>query len=210
MTIHVVGTFPIGGINLAASTALSLGGPILGEVDAMMASLGLTAADLSIQFNASINVQLQFALQLENPFVTIEMTLASLANISASLSASLGLSIPTPQIAAQLASAAVSAAAFGLQLGLLQAVIAAALAAKLPFVDFIADLATHLAAGPVVVASWGFAASPEPLEVVGTELDVLFSSGIGSILPTDNVYGVLLVTSSPSASAAIAATLLVT
>lgn len=212
MPLHVVGSFPLGSINIAADLAVTVTAPVLAQLDLMLFGpfgLGGTAADLALTFNASIDASLQISLGLKNPAQVIQNTLAQLAQIQSALTAAANISVPTIQISAQLAANIATQAAVGVKLAGVQAQIAAALAVKSPVVDLISSLSASLSAGPIVVASWGYAAAPDFLVNIGAEIDTAFSSGIGGILPTDTVYGVLLVTKDVSASAAISATLLV-
>lgn len=212
MTFHLVGSVPLGGFNVAANASIGALAPALAQFDLMLYGpngLGATAADLALSFNASIDVTLGLGLQVQNPLVNIQLTLSALAQVQAALTASLNISIPTIQITAQLQANASLQAALGVQLGGIQALIAAALAVKLPAVDFLTSLTANLSAGPVVIGSWGFADPPDTLFNTGAEIEAAFAGGIGGILPTDAVYGVLIVTNSVSASTAISATLLV-
>lgn len=210
MAVHVVGSFPLGGINIAANASVALLSSLTAELDLMLFGsfgLGSFGADLSLAFNASIEASLQ--LGAINPLAQIQLTLSALAQIEASFSAAINIGIPTLQITAQISANIALQASLGLRLGGIQALIAAALAVKLPAVDFLAGLAANLSAGPVVVASWGFTSAPDTLANTGTQIDSLFHGGVGGIAAHDPVYGVLLVTKSPSASVGISATLLV-
>ena len=212
MTFHVVGSFPLGGIHTAANASAVILGPVLGELDLLLFGqfgLGPLSADTFLQFNAAATANIQLALQLSNPFDVIQRTLAAMAQVQASLSAAASLSLPNLQIAGLAAANAALQASFGVKLGGIQAQIAAALAIKAPAVDFLAQLSANLALGPVVVGSWGFANPPTSLTITGSEISAAFSSGLPGIAPGEAVYGVLLVTKVPSASAGISATLLV-
>jgi hypothetical protein len=213
MALHLVGSLPVGSINIAASSSVDLIGPLLAQFDTMLFGsfgLGSVGADLSLQLQASLSANLNIGLQFANPLLNIEMTLSALANIQAALSAAASISLPTLQISAQLSANASLAAVLGLKLGGIQALISAAMAIKLPAVDFLASLTSNLGVGPVVCASWGFTDPPDTLANTGAEIAAAFGSGYGGIGATEPVYGVLLVTASPSASVGISATLLVT
>lgn len=198
MTVHLVGSFPIGGVNIAAQGAVGLIGPLIAELDLMLAfGLGPIEADLAIQLNAALTAQIQLT---NNPLAAIQAVLSAAASISASFA--------LPGISANISANASIAAALSLKLGGLQAIIAAALAVKIPAVDFLAALAANLSAGPVVVASWGFADPPATLATTGVQIQSLFTAGLPGILPFEPVYGVLITTKVPSASAALSATLL--
>jgi hypothetical protein len=187
--------------------------PLTAQLDVMLFGafgLGSVSADLALTFNASIDASLQIALNIQNPLVNIQLLLSAIANVQASLSAAFSIpQVPTAQLAAQISANAAFQGAIGAKLSGIQAVISAALAVKLPAIDFLASLTANLSAGPVVVASWGFANPPDTLVNTGAQIDALFSGGVGGIAANDTVYGVLVLTKSPSASAAISATLLV-
>ena len=212
MSFHVVGSLPLGGINIAANASVAILGSLTAELDLMLFGsfgLGTFGAQLSLLFDAHVSAALSIGLQFTNPLEAIELTLSALVNIQASLSAALNLPIPSIQVSAQLSANASITAALGLQLGGIQLLIAAALAVKLPAIDFLASLTASLAAGPVVVASWGFADAPDLMINTGSEIFTAFSSGFGGLLPTDHVSGVMLITKTPSASVAISSILLV-
>ena len=213
MPLHTVGTLSLLDINIAAAGALTITTPLLAQLDLMLFGsfgLGSTAASLSLSFNASIDASLQLGLGLQNPLQTIQLTLSALAQIESALLSAANISVPTIQISSQISANIATQAAIGAQLAGVQAQIAAALAVKNPAVDFISSLTANLSTGAsVVVASWGYAAPPDSLAAIGADIDAAFSSGIGGLLPSDSVYGVLLVTKDVSASSAISATLLV-
>lgn len=213
MSLTVVGSFPLGAINIAAAGSVGITAPVLGQFDALLFGsfgLGGLQSDVALQLNGALQAQLQLGLSIANPLKTIQDTLTGLAGIAASLTAALALPIPSVQLTASLSASAAISATLAAKLGGIQALMAAAINVKLPAVDFIASLAANLAAGPVVVASWGYIGPTTTLAQAGVDINAAFSTGLGGLVPGDTVYGVLLVTKSVSASAALAATIKVT
>lgn len=210
MSLTVVGSYPLGSINLAASGAVGVLAPVLSQLDALLfgpIGLGSLQSELSAQLNGALQSQLALSASIADPLSIIRNTLANVASIQASLTAALSLPVPSSNLGLQLSASASVSAALAVKVGGLQNLLSAAINAKVPAADFIAALAANLSAGPVVVASWGYATSPGSLHQAGLDINAAFTTGVGGILPTDTVYGVLLVTKQPSASAAIAATM---
>lgn len=204
MSVAVIGSYPLGAINVAASGAVTTALPLLSQLDLLISGsfgLGALLGDIALQFNASVAISLQ--LSISNPFDAIAAQLSALLSVYASLQASLSISIPTVALSANLSISA----ALSLKLGGIQAYIQAALAIKIPAVNFFASLQAALSAGPVVLLSIGFD-SADTLIGAGGQIQSLFTAGVGGILPGEQVYGVVLITKTPSAAAAMQATLL--
>ena len=179
--------------------------PLLAGFDLVLTGsfgLGALLGDLSAQLNASLSIQLEIGLQISDPFGAISAQLSALLQVQADLEAALALGLPSISASFSLslsASASISAA-LGLQIGGIQLLISASLALKIPIVALLASLE----AGPVDLLSVGFTGGPDVLSTVGTQLNTLANSdAIGTLLPTDQVYGVILLTKVPSASVAI-------
>lgn len=203
MTVSVIAALPVGGINIAAASSASIGTSLIGQLDlALFGSFGLgsISSDLSLQFSAAIDAEVQIGLQVSDPTAA----LLALANLLASLS--IGLPTINLQANAALSANIASAAAISAQLGGINALIEAATAAKAPAVSLFSNIAAAVTAGPlflVNVTETGVGG----LAQAGADLATLFSSGIvsggDSIAPGDPVYGVVLLTSSPSVFAAL-------
>lgn len=200
MALNIIGTLPLGSINLTAGAVVNILPPMLASFDAaLFGSLGLGAmeADLSFQFNAA----LQATIALSNPFDAIAASLIALVQVQANLAAMLSLGLPainlnaSVNISANVGLMAVLAA----KLGGLQALISAALSVKLPVIDLLAQL--NIGAS-CVLASFGFA-GVDTLASAGASINSYFSTGFEGILPGDQVYGVIILTKSPSASVAL-------
>lgn len=219
MSVVVIGSFPLGGINLAANGSVSLAGPALKQLDLALTSpfgLGSIVGDLRGQLQAALSaqktlaasliVQVGFAAQLKAT-LSLQAQLAALIKAQASLTFALS-SLPALnlQITGSIAAAAALSAKLAVRVSGIKSLVSAGLSAKIQAVDFFADLSAQLSAGPVVLLSIGNAGS-NTLASAGSELDTLFSSGVGGIAPGDTVYGLVLVTKSASAWAAISATM---
>ncbi len=200
MALTIIGTLPLGGINLTAGAVVSILPPILASFDAMLfGTLGLGAleADLSFQLNAAI----QATIQLSNPFAAILAALQGLAQVGAQLSAMLSLGLPAINLNASVNISA-NVGLMGLlaaKLGGLQLLISAAISVKSPIVDLLAGL--NIGAS-CVLASFGYV-TPDTLSSAGASINGFFQTGFEGILPGDSVFGVIILTKSPSASVAL-------
>ena len=200
MALNVIGTLPLGGINLTAGAIVSILPPMLASFDAaLFGTLGLGAleADLSFQLNAAI----QANIQLSNPLAAILAALNGLAQVGAQLNAMLSLGIPAINLNASVNIGA-NVGLMGLlaaKLGGLQVLISAALQVKAPIIDLLAGL--NIGAS-CVLASFGFS-SPDTLSTAGLSINSYFQTGFEGILPFDQVYGVIILTKQPSASVAL-------
>ena len=207
MALTIIGTLPLGSINIAAGTAVTLLGPLLGQFDAMLfgtVGLGALELDLSIQFNAVIQANIALA----NPFAAIQAALQALLTIQLSIGAMVAGGLPALNLN-MMASIGVNLGLIGFlgaKLAGLQLMISAAINAKLPVIDFLAGL--NIGAS-CVLASFGFASS-DTLSSAGTSINSFFQTGFEGIAPGDTVYGVIILTKSPSASVALSGMILTT
>lgn len=212
MSLNFVGSFPIGAINVAASGAVALVAPLFAELDlALFGAFGLgpLQADLRLQFKAALDAEVSLGIQISDPFASLQ----ALANLLASLQ--LGLPTIALQATAALSANLAISAALAAKLGGIQALIEAALAVKAPAIQFMAALQAALSAGPVDLLSFGIDSSGNPvgtdtLALVGSAVQAQFSAGLPGgtpILPGDPVFGIILVTKTPGARAALMATL---
>jgi hypothetical protein len=209
VSVVVVGSYPLGGINVAANTSLVLMAPALAQLDlALTGSFGLGAlqSDIAAQFDAAMAAQVSLGLQVSNPLDALKQALEAAIAIQASIVATIALGIPaaSQEIGVSISASAAISASLAARLGGIQALITGALSVKLPAANFLGELAGNLSVGPVVLLSFS---APDTLSSVGAELDALFGAGITGIAPFDEVYGVVLVTKAPSAWAAMQATL---
>lgn len=209
MSTVLVGSYPLGAINVGLSGVVTAVVPLLAQVDLMLTGafgLGSLLADLSAQLNAALTAQIQLSLQVSNPFAALEAQLQAILQIQAGIAATLALGLPSISLTltASLSASVAISATLALRVGGLQALISLALSIKLPLISLLASL--NLSAGPFVLLSVGFAA-PSTLASSITEYSGLVSGGVGGILPGDQVYGIIMLTKSPSASVALSAIL---
>ncbi len=201
MSFTVIGTLPLGGINIAAGAMVQLLPGLIGQVDAMLfGSLGLGALelDMSLQFNAALQANIAFS----NPFDAINAALQALLTLQGSITALVSGGIPALNLNLVVnVGANVGLMGFlGAKLGGLQLLIAATINAKLPVVDLLAGLNVGASC---VLGSFGFT-TPDSLSSAGASMNSYFQTGFEGILPSDQVYGVVILTKSPSASVALA------
>lgn len=201
-------------INVAAAGSLTILNPLLAQIDfTLFGSLGLGAlqANLQAQLSAALQASLDIGLGISNPYAGFAAALAGIAVLQATITLALSGTIPAVSldIGASLSAMAAFAATLGVQIGGIEALIQAGIAVKIPAVSFAGSLAAALSAGPIFVLSW----DGIPLSQAGANINADFSTGLSlgpnNILPSDTVYGLLLVTKAPSAWAAIQATMLV-
>jgi hypothetical protein len=208
MTISILGALPVGGINIAAAGSVGLATGLISQLDlALFGSFGLggASADLSLQFSAALDAEVQIGVQISDP----TQTLLALANLLAGLS--IGLPTVNLQANAALSANIASAAAISAQLGGISALIEAALAVKVPAVNFFTQIAAAISAGPLFLINFSDTSIAGGLAEAGLEIGTLFSEGLVSgsdaIAPFDPVYGVVIVTKDPAAFAALGAVL---
>lgn len=201
-------------INVGAAGSLALLNPLLAQIDfTLFGSLGLgpLQANLQAQLTAALQASLDIGLGISNPYLGFAAALAGIATLQATITLALSGALPAVslEIGGQLSAMASFAALLSLQIGGIEAMIQAALAIKIPAMNFAAELAASLSAGPVFVLSW----EDIPLAQAGASLAADFTTGLSlggnNILPGDQVYGVVLLTKAPAAWAGISATLLV-
>lgn len=202
MSVNILGALPIGGINVAASAAVGVVAPLLAQIDlALFGAFGLgpLQADIALQFNAAIDLELTLGLTISDPFAGI----AALANLLASLQ----LVLPTVSVSAAIGANIALAAALGIKLGGITLLIDLMLAVKLPAVSFFANLAAALSAGPVFLLNFESLILDGGLAGAGAQIAAQFAAGLvsgaSSISPFEPVYGVILLTKEPTVFASL-------
>lgn len=203
----------LGSFNIGLATSLGFVVPLSGQLDALIASgLGPFQEDVSARLNAALSATASLSVMVGDPFAGIRTVLASLAGIQAALSAAIaqaalypaGTIADSAQYGEQLSAMTALAGTLGSQLGMLQQAIQNALQVKIPAMRAAADLTASVNAGPAFFLDF-----EGPLKNVGVEIGALFAGGIvdGShaILPTQQVYGVLLLSAVPSVQTALGA-----
>ena len=203
-------------INIAAAGSLTVLAPLLSGIDlSLFGPLGIGAiqANLQAQLNATLSASVSINLGLLNPLAGFESALASILQLEASILSALSLgAIPaiSVEVTTQLSAMAAFAASLDLQIGGLLALIQALLNAKIPAVSFAGSLAASLSAGDAFLISF----ENVPMATVGANIAGSFSTTLTPpggappfILPTDPVYGIVIVTKLPSTWTAIQAIL---
>lgn len=209
----IVFSGPLGSINLSASASLGVLTPLLAQVDfSLFGSFGVGAikSDLQAQLSASLKASADISLGLVNPIVGFQRALAGILVAQAQLTAALagGFPVLSVDVVTQISVLASFAGALSTKISALEAMTQAGIQAKAPAVGLVNKLQTALSAGPVFLASW----TGDTLANVGASIAADFGAGLtqglNNIAPSDTVYGILLVTKSPTAWAAISSTML--
>lgn len=218
--LTVIGALPLGAINVALDGSITAIVPLLAQFDLMLTGsfgLGLLGASLSLQLQASLSFQLNVGLSISNPIAALEAQLQAIIQIQASIGVVLSLGLPSVsvQLSASLSASLGLTALLGVQVAGIQALISASLAIKLPIVDLIATISAAVSAGPVMLLAFGFPAQgTETLQDVGADFSGMIAAGgitgsgpFGSttLLPTDDVAGIMLITKDPTAATAMSA-----
>ena len=197
----------VAGMSAGAAAVVPLGA----QVDALIASgLGPFQADMSAQLNAALAASADLSVSVSNPYAGIQAVLASLANIQQALTAALSLPPePVIQYSTQLSTLMALSGTLSAQLGALQQAISQATNIKTATLRQATDLVTEagalsasMSAGPAFFFDFS-----GPLGGVGAEIGSLFAGGLvdGSnvIAPSQQVYGVVLLSSVPSVQTAL-------
>lgn len=207
MALNPLGSYTLGQVNIGLAAGLGLMNPMLLQLDLFLTGqfgLGPFLADIQVQFNAAIAAVLQLSIGISNPLEALQALLMAFAQIQASIS--IALSFPLPvlsiQASAQIAAIGALSASLALKIGGIKALIAGAVAVRLPALQFVAQFAAALSAGPVHLLSF----TGDTLGVTGGQIAAQFSSGLGPsdpISPGEQVSGILLVTKDPAVFAAL-------
>ncbi len=199
MAEHLVGSFPLGAVNISASAAMGIASPLIAQLDVMLAAMIGVQGDLTGQFNAAVQAVAQLSIQVTDPLAAVKAALAALASLQASISAALAASLTPPNLGLEISAAASLQGILSARLGIIKGIISAALAVKLPAVDFFAGLAANLSAGPVVVLSFDQTPAAYTLNQAGLDIVAQFTTtGVGGLVPGDRIYGVFILTKDPT------------
>jgi hypothetical protein len=195
--------------NVGAAGAVLLINPLAAQLDALLTvGLGLYQSDVLARLNAALAAQASLSLAI-SPFTIgaqLNASLAAMAQLRAALA--LGLGLPNIALSANLSITA----ALKIELGAIRALIQAALAVKLPAVTVAASLSAALSAGPFYVLTF----SESALSAVGSHINAKAQAGFSGaeaglsspaqdILPTDQVFGILIVCKDPALMASFGA-----
>lgn len=207
MPIDAIKGGTLGTFNVGLAAAIPMINPLAAQLDAMIGfALGPLQADLAAQFNAAVALQATLTLQIGDPTAGLQLAIAALAQLQAALTAALTLPSINMSLSAELSASAALAASLSIKIGGIKLLIEAALAIKIPAIELAANMAANLTAGPFYIVTF----SGDSLATTGGLIAAEFAGGLDDgvttpILPTQEVFGVLLVSSVPSASAALSA-----
>lgn len=211
MALNPLGSYTLGQVNIGLAAGLGLMNPLLLQLDLFLTGqfgLGPFLADIQVQFNAAISAVLQIGIGVSNPLAALQALLAALVQVQASLAIALSLPLPNVslQASAQLAALGALTGALALKIGGIKALLAGGLAVKIPALQFVAEVAAALSAGPVHLLSF----TGDNLGTTGTQIAAQFAAGLGPsdpINPLEQVSGILIVTKDPAVFAALGAIL---
>lgn len=211
MAVVSLGSYTLGGVNLALAASLGLLNPLTAQLDLFLTGsfgLGPFMADLQTQFAAAIGAQASLALQVSNPLLAIQLAITSFANMAASLQAALAFGAPALglQLGVQVAAAAALGATLQAKIGGIKALIKGAAAVKIPAIAFVGSVAGSLSAGPLHLLSF----TGSSLATTGSQISSMFGAGLGppdTILPGEIAMGLILVTKDPAVFSAMGAIL---
>ena len=172
------------------------------QIDALIAAgLGPFQLDVSARLAAALSASVGLSIQVGNPFAGIQAVLSALANIQAALALALQFPLPSLQVSVQLSAMLALEGTLAIQLGALQLAIQLALAIKIPALKAAAQLAASLTAGPVFACMF----EGDSLAQTGSELGALLGGGLidgtNVIRPTDDVFGIIMLSAIPSVRA---------
>lgn len=209
MALIVVPPSPINLIdfNVGAAAAIGFMVPLSAQLDlSIFGTFGLGAlqADLSVQFSAALSLNATLSISISNPIAAFQAALSAIVQVTANIQLAIQFGIPTIGIAitASISASAALSASLSIKLGGISALIEAAIKIKISVGQFIGELSAALSAGPIDLLAFGFDA-PIAAADVGIQAATLFGSGLPGILPTDDVFGIMLVSKAPSAKTAM-------
>lgn len=190
--------------NVGLAAAVGVINPLSAQLDALLSlGLGPFEAELAASFNASLAAQATLTLQIGDPFASLQLAIAALAQLQAALIAALTFPIPSLSISAELSASIALAGALSARLGLLKLLIEAALRIKFGAVQLAADLSAAINLGP----AFAFTFAGDTLAVTGGQISALFAGGLSdppaSILPGEVVTGVIILTKVPAVGVAL-------
>jgi len=211
----LVGT--LGEANIGLAAGLGLINPLAAQLDAFIAfGIGPLQSDLSAQFDASLSLQASLALTLTDPTARIRAALQAVIELTAALSAALSLPPTILDVSLELGASAAFSAALTAKLGAIQLLLEAAISVKIPAIRLAAELSAAISAGSIVLLAFDGFSDPTNMQTIGSLINTKFSSAVGSpptpgalpggtIQPTDNVAGIIMLAESPSVFASLGA-----
>lgn len=206
MDISEIAGGTLGTLNFGAAAAVASLLPLCAELDAFIGvQIGPLTADVTAQFQASLDFSVNAALSISNPFAAIQAVLAAVIQLQGSLQAALALPSISIGVDANITAAATLAGALEIKLGLLNAAVSALLALKIGAVELAGQISGSLSAGPAILLEFG-ALGGSTLATAGADIATKFASGLslgGGINPFDISFGYILVTKAPAAKAGL-------
>lgn len=189
----------LGELNIGL-VALNISLPALAaQLDAMIGlGMGPLKFDLSAQLNAAISAQASIALSIGDPFESIRLALQAVAQLQAALQLSLSLPPIQLTLSAELSAVAALAGTLSARLGLIEGMIRAALAVKLPAISLSDGMDGVLGVGPAILLGFDGISDGTTMAAMGNLIQSKLQSpvtfGGDTIEPTDNVSGILILT----------------
>lgn len=192
---QVLGPVPMSLALIGSAQAAAVIGPLVAQVQALLAGafgLGPLKAELVAQFNASINVVVQFG----DPLVALRGSIAAIGQILASLRA--GLSLGIPPLSIQVSANLSLAAALQAKIGGINLLIDLSLGVRLAGLNLLAQLNAALnfgISGGLSIYGW----HDTPMATLQGTLGSYSFAGDG-FAPGDLVTGTLIIAkASPAA-----------
>jgi hypothetical protein len=187
----------LGELNTGLDQATVLLPALTAQIDAAIGlGLGPLKFDLGVQLNAALAATATLTLQVGNPLAALQAALAAVVQLQAAITASLALPPVQLSLGAELSAMAALAGTVSARLGAIEGIIQAALAAKLPAVQFLDGL--DLNVGPAILLGFDGISDGTQMSQIGNliqnKLQAPVTFGGDTIQPTDNVSGVLLLT----------------
>ena len=191
-------------LNVGLAAALGFLWPLGAQIDFLLAfGLGPFEFDLAIQFEASLALQASLSISISDPLLGLQLAIQAVAQLQAALQAALTLPTFSISIGAELSASIALAAALSAKLGNITLMIEAALAIKIPAIKLAMELALKLAMGPAFLLSF----SGTDLATAGADINTTFAGGLvdppNTILSTDPVWGIILVTNALAVGSSI-------
>jgi hypothetical protein len=195
----------LGAFNVGLATSVATLVPLGAQVDALIAAgIGPFQEDLSARLNAAVSASATLSVAVGNPFAGIQSVLMSLSGIQQALQLALQYPTPTLQYSEQLSTLMALSGTLAAELGALQQVIQQSNQIKTAALRGAADLSAGVNAGPAFFFDFNGS-----LGAVGGELASLCVGGLidgtNTITPTQQVYGIVLLSSVPSVQTALSA-----
>lgn len=189
----------LGSINIGLASANIFLPGLAAQIDAAIGSgLGPFKVDLATSLNAALAAQASITASIGDPLAAIRAALTAVAQLQASLSAALALPPIQLSLSAELSATAALAGTLTAKLGLIDGVIRAALAVKLPAINFSEGIGLALGVGPAILLGFDGISDGTSMQSIGsliqTKLGTPVTFGGDTINPTDNVSGVLILT----------------